>query len=256
MPTKRQGKLLNFIIKEYVKTAKPVGSVLVAKKANFDLSPASLRSEMYELEQAGYLSQLHTSGGRVPTDKAYRYFVDNLILNNEFEPVSDEKKKIKTAINSTEDPRRLNKNIARILSDLSDNVVITKIFDPAFSRKSGAGDPDFYKIGLASLVEFPEFREMERIFEMTNLFDRFESMFSRIEKYFFSQFEDEFNILIGNENPLDHIRNETMILAKYSLPDGLRGSLTMIGPTRMNYERNIGLVKYAAGELNKAARQI
>lgn len=246
MITSRQKELLDFIIKEYVKAAKPIGSALVARKGSFELSSASLRSEMYELEKAGYLDHFHTSGGRVPTDKAYRYFVDNLIENDDFEPVAGERKKIKAAVNSTENPRRLNKNVARVLSDLSDNVVITKILD----------DNDFYKIGLASLVEFPEFREMERIFEVTNLFDRFESIFNRIEKYFFSQLEDEFNVLIGSENSLDYIKNETMILAKYSLPEGLRGSLTMIGPTRMNYERNISLVKYTAEELNKIARKI
>lgn len=241
MLTSRQENLLNFIIREYVKTAKPVGSLLVAKKGGFKLSPASLRNEMYELERSGYLVQFHTSGGRVPTDKAYRRFVDNLILHDDFEPQSEEKRKIKTAVNSTGDPRILNKNIAKTLSGLSDNVVITKIID----------NPDFYKIGLASLFEFPEFREMNRIFEMTNLFDRFESIFDKIEKSFFGQFEKELQLLIGNENPLDQVRDETMILAKYSLPDGFRGSLTMIGPTRMNYEKNIGLVKYAVSELNK-----
>ncbi|OGN15775.1 MAG: hypothetical protein A3J47_00150 [Candidatus Yanofskybacteria bacterium RIFCSPHIGHO2_02_FULL_43_22] len=246
MITDRQEKLLNFIIKEYVKTAKPVGSALVAKKGDFCLGPASLRSEMCELEQAGYLSHLHTSGGRVPTDKAYRYFVNNLIRHEDFEPAANEKRKIRTVISSAEDPRRLNKNIAQMLSELSDNVVITKIMD----------DPDFYKVGLASLFEFPEFREMNRIFEVTNLFDRFETIFDKIEKHFFSQLEDEFQLFIGNENPLGHIKDETMILAKYSLPDGLRGSLTMIGPTRMNYERNISLVKYTTDELNKLADTI
>ena len=241
MITSRQEKLLNFIVKEYVKTAKPVGSVLVAKKSNFNLGPASLRSEMYELEKAGYLSHLHTSGGRVPTDKAYRHFVDTLIGDNDFEPAPAEKRKINTAVNSTGDPRQLNKSIARVLSHLSDSIVITNILD----------DSDFYKVGLASLVGFPEFKEMERVFEMANLFDRFESIFGRIEKYFFGQLEEEFNVLIGNENPLDYIRNETMILAKYSLPDGLKGSLTMIGPTRMDYEKNIGLIKYAVSKLNK-----
>ncbi len=246
MITDRQENLLNFIIKEYVKTAKPVGSALVAKRGDFDLGPASLRSEMCELEQAGYLSQLHTSGGRVPTDKAYRRFVNNLIQSNDFEPATEEKRKIKTAINSTENPHRLNKSIAQVLSGLSDNIVITKIL----------GGSDFYKVGLASLVEFPEFREMERIFEMANLFDKFESIFGRMEKYFFGQLEEEFNVLIGSENPLDHIKNETMILAKYSLPDGLRGSLTMIGPTRMNYERNISLIRYTVDEINKLVNTI
>ena len=246
MLTDRQEKLLNFIIKEFVKTAKPVGSVLISRKGNFGLSPASLRGEMYELERTGYLNQLHTSGGRVPTDKAYRYFVNNLIQGDDLEPATEEKRKIRTAVNSTEDPRRLNRNIAQVLSDLSDNVVITNILD----------DSDFYKVGLASLFEFPEFREINRVFEMTNLFDRFETVFAKIERHFFRQFDEEFQLLIGNENPLVHIRDETMILAKYSLPDGLRGSLTMIGPTRMNYEKNISLVKYTTDELNKLAKII
>lgn len=246
MLTPRQEQILNFIIKEYVQTAKPVGSVLIAKRSEFELSPATLRNEMNELEQAGYLSQLHTSGGRVPTDMAYRYFVNNLIQSENFEPAAEEKRKIRTAISSTEDPRRLNKNVAQALSELSDNVVITKILN----------ESDFYKVGLASLFEFPEFREMNRVFEVANLFDRFEAIFSKMEKHLFDQFDDEFQLFIGNENPLDHIRDETMILAKYSLPDGLRGSLTMIGPTRMNYERNISLVKYTADELNKLAKSI
>jgi len=244
MITDRQEKLLNFIIKEYVKTAKPVGSALVAKKGDFDLGPASLRSEMCELEQAGYLSHLHTSGGRVPTDKAYRYFVNNLIQNDNFEPATEEKRKIRTAINSTEDPRLLNKSIAQVLSDLSDSIVITKI----------SNAPDFYKVGLSSLFEFPEFKEMERIFEVTNIFDRFESIFDKIEEHFFGQLNDEFQLLIGGENPLRNIRDETMILAKYDLPEGLMGSLTMIGPMRMDYGKNISLVKYTTEQLNQIVR--
>ena len=240
--TNRQEQLLDFIIKEYVKTAKPVGSALVAEKAKFDLSPATLRSEMFELEKTGYLEQLHTSGGRVPTDKAYRYFVNKIMDGKEEpEPASDEKKQIKQAINSTDDPHELNKSIARILSHLSDNIVITKILD----------DSDFFKIGLSSLFESPEFREMDKVFEVADLFDRFDSLFDRIESHFFGQLGEEFNIFIGNENPFDQIQDETMILAKYHLPDDLMGSLTMIGPKRMDYERNIALIKYVTEELNK-----
>ena len=213
---------------------------MVAKNAGFELSPATIRNEMLELESMGYLDQLHTSGGRVPTDKAYRQFVDKLMAKEELEPLSEEKKKIKSVLNSTEDPRELNKDIARTLSDLCGAIVITKIFDEA----------DMYKIGLSSLFEFPEFREINREFEIANLFDRFESVFDKIERQFFSQLDNEFKIYIGDENPLENI-HETMIMAKYYLPEDLRGSLTMIGPMRMDYQKNISLVKYAADELNK-----
>ncbi len=241
MISKRQEKLLDFMVREYVRTAKPIGSALIADKSHLHLSSATIRNEMFDLEQAGYLSQFHTSGGRVPTDKAYRYFVDKLVRGEELDPAVSEKNKIKSVIDSSDNPQELNKNVARVLSNLSDNIVITKVLD----------DSDFYKVGLAGLFEFPEFKEMHRVFEVANLFDRFESVFNKIEEHFFGRLEDEFEILIGDENPLDYIRGETMILAKYSLPDGLRGSLTMIGPTRMNYEKNISLIKYLTQELNK-----
>jgi heat-inducible transcriptional repressor len=262
--TERQEKILNYLVEKYIRTAVPVSSDLLEKSCRFDVSAPTIRNDLQELAKKRYIIQLHTSGGRVPTDKAYRYFVNELIDDDDFEPAAEEKRKIRTTINSTEDPRRLNKSIAQVLSDLSDSIVITNILDDYVDpAKAGSlSATDFYKIGLASLVEFPEFRDMERILEMTNLFDRFESMFGRIENivknraFDDSRTEDEFNVLIGEENLLDHIKNETMILVKYSLPDGLRGSLTMIGPTRMDYERNIGLVRYTAEMLNKTARNV
>ncbi len=246
MLSQRQEKLLNIIIDNYIKTAEPVSSKALVKSGPFSLSSATLRSEMNSLENMGYLAQLHTSGGRIPTDKAYRYFVDNL-LDEESEPTEAEKRKIKSTINNAAgDIAWLNRNIARLLSDLSENVVITNVSD----------SPDFYKIGLASLFEFPEFREIEKMFEMANLFDRFDSIFSKIERYFFSQFDDDFNIFIGEENPLNYVRSETMIMSKYKLSNRQTGTLTLIGPTRMNYRKNIGLVKYTTEKLNQAVRQI
>src|SRR3989344_5971870 len=147
VPVGRQVKLLDFIIREHVKTAKPVGSALVAKKAGFKLSSATLRNEMGELERVGYLAQLHTSGGRVPTDKAYRYYVNSLLetkknLNLE----TGYKNKIKDALSETPpDSREINKVVARILSNLSENLVITGI----------SQDQDFFKKGLVSLFENP-----------------------------------------------------------------------------------------------------
>ena len=239
---------MNFIIKKYVKPAKPVGSALVAKRGGFELSPASLRSEMYELEKAGYLSHLHTSGGRVPTDKAYRYFVNNL-LENDSEPTINEKRKIKTAINSSSDPYRLNQGIARILSELSDNLIITKVLD----------DDNFYKVGLASLFEMPEFREFDRVFRLASFFDEFDRIFEKVERDFFGDFEDEklsgFNVFIGRENSLPGIRDETIMTVRYDLPEGLEGLLTLVGPTRMDYGKNISLIKYTTEQLNQIARQ-
>src|SRR5260370_1000933 len=79
--SKRQSTLLDFIVREYVQTATPIPSALVTKKSKLKVSPATIRNEMNSLEEQGFLEQRHTSGGRVPTDKAYRYYVNQLLSN-------------------------------------------------------------------------------------------------------------------------------------------------------------------------------
>lgn len=240
----RQSKLLGFIVKEYIKTACPIGSAFVSKKPYFKLSSATIRGEMNELETKGYLMQLHTSGGRIPTDKAYRFYVDNLISLENLVPNEREQKLIKTAINKVNNPQILNKTIANVLSDLSENLVITNITEST----------DFYKTGLSSLFEMPEFREFDKAFRLTSFFDEFDSLFNRLVHDFFDEeFDQNLQMFIGHENPVKNVRDGTVILAKYSLPQNYTGSLTLIGPTRMNYKKNIGLVRYTVNELNKVA---
>ena len=74
----RKATILEAVVAEHIDTAQPVGSSSVAHSADVDVSPATVRSEMVALEREGYLAQPHTSAGRVPTDKGYRYFVDHL----------------------------------------------------------------------------------------------------------------------------------------------------------------------------------
>ena len=79
MLTKRQQKILNAVIKEYVETGEPVSSQLLEKKHDFGIGSAMIRIEMQKLTDKGYLLQPHTSAGRMPTDKSYRFLVDNLL---------------------------------------------------------------------------------------------------------------------------------------------------------------------------------
>src|SRR3989344_2144742 len=144
MVSQRQEVLLASIIENFIKTAEPVSSKLLEKSGFFDLSSATIRAEMNELEGLGYLAHLHTSGGRVPTDNAYRFFVDNM----ESKKLKAKSKKwgeeIKNAIwEAGEDPREINRVIAQTLSELSENLVITGIIE----------EDDFFKIGLSNLFE-------------------------------------------------------------------------------------------------------
>lgn len=251
MLTNRQEKLLNIIIDNYIKTAEPVSSKALVKSRFFDLSSATLRNEMHGLEEGGYLMQLHTSGGRVPTDRAYRFYVDNLIGLDDFNIHSKWQKKIDTALAGVGDsPRDINKTVAQLLSGLSENIVIAGI----------AEEDDFYKIGLAGLFELPEFREINKVFRLTSFFDEFDRMFDQIEKEFFGDFgindTQDINVFIGRENRHPSIKDETVMTARYNLPNDLVGSLALIGPTRMDYRKNIGLVRYATEKLSKLVRNI
>ena len=74
--TDRQEEILNALIREYISGAEPISSKLLKEKANLDVSPATIRNDFQELTEAGYIAQPHTSAGRIPTEKAYKYFVD------------------------------------------------------------------------------------------------------------------------------------------------------------------------------------
>ena len=253
MLSERLENLLGAVIERYVASAEPVSSKLLEKRGWFGLKSASIRNALGELEEGGYLTHPYTSGGRVPTDLGYRYYVDNLLDINRQAPVTPRKLKIQQVIRqSGNDPWLLNHNVAQLLSTLTGNLVITAINE----------EDDFFKVGLSSLFEQLEFRNRQlavnRMFRLTSFFDEFNQMFGQLEQAFFGGGVDqaEIQIAIGEENPVKDIKEETVMFAKYDLPDGYTGSLTLVGPTRMNYAENIGLIRYTADELNKTAKRI
>lgn len=246
MITQRQEKLISKIIDEYIKKAEPISSKALVKSGPFSLSSATLRYEMNALEKAGYLTHLHTSSGRVPTSKAYRLYVDNLMADPAIYVPETTKKKIHRAIaDAGNDPQELNRVVANIVSVLSDNIVVTNIKDSDY----------FYKTGLSSLFEMPEFREFERVFNVANMFDHFERMFDQIESEFFGINKNDITVLIGNESSIKNMKEEAVILVRYPLPNRKVGSMTIIGPMRMDYEKNIGLAKCIIHELTNKSKK-
>lgn len=245
MISQRQEKLLNILIGQYIKNPEPVSSKALVKSGPFSLSSATLRYEMSALEKAGYLTHLHTSSGRVPTTKAYRMYVDNLMDSPGIYVPEATKKKIHKAITEAgSDPEELNRVVANIVAVLSDSIVVTNIKDSDY----------FYKTGFSSLFEFPEFREFNRVFNVANVFDHFERFFDQIENEFLGINKDGISVFIGDENPIKNIKEEAVILVRYPLPDRKTGSMTIIGPVRMNYEKNIGLAQCVAEELKNKSR--
>lgn len=112
----RKNKVLQAIIEDYVATAEPVGSRTIARKYHLGVSPATIRNEMSDLEELGYLEQPHTSAGRVPSDRGYRYYVDCLMENRETEPTEEEFIR-RTFERKAREVDTLVRETARLLSD-------------------------------------------------------------------------------------------------------------------------------------------
>lgn len=108
----RKKRILQAIVEEYVNTAEPVSSNALTKNHGLDFSSATIRNDMAELEKAGYLDKTHTSSGRIPSEKGYRYYVDELLNENdisreEIKYISD---KLETKVNEIEDLTKITAN--------------------------------------------------------------------------------------------------------------------------------------------------
>ena len=119
----RKAAILRAIVAEYIDTAQPVGSGHLARSGGVDVSPATIRNEMAALEREGYLAQPHTSAGRVPTEKGYRFFVDSLEAPGPLEPSQRQQVKQFFARAHGEIEHVLNET-SRLLSDLTDHTAV------------------------------------------------------------------------------------------------------------------------------------
>lgn len=244
--TDRQKQILGELIKEYVKSAEPVSSSFLMSKCSrlpdgqgFKCSPATIRSEMFDLEKKGYLAQPHTSAGRIPTDKAYRFFVDYLLKEKEVAlPEKDRKAIDRTIASNPDDPHALSSGLAKTVANLTDDFVVSGILDTG----------EFFRVGFSNIFELPEFHGADDIFGFGSIFDEFENYF---ESIFNKLKKDELLVSIGRENPGEDINNEAVIIARYPLPSGYEGVSAVIGPMRMAYERNMALLKYVNKKMNE-----
>jgi heat-inducible transcriptional repressor len=226
MLSERQKQILNIVIREYVKTAEPVGS----EGRNFKklkVSPATVRNEMKELEEGGYLSQPHTSAGRIPTEKGYGFFIENLIGTHE---VGAEERKVLT-VEPEGDFEDTLKQKAKILAQLTDEAVIL-----SFSRDS------LFYTGLTNLFRKPEFEERGLLISFSEILDTLDEGVQKI----FREDLKTIKILFGEKNPFD--KNCSIVVGGYSAKNK-KGILGILGTLRMDYEKDLSLLKYVLDNL-------
>jgi len=226
----RQEKILSAVIEEYTKTAIPVGSQILASKYNFKVSTATLRNDMMALEKEGFLHQPHISAGRIPTDKGYRYFVEEVMKDKELSKEEQQKMQrefLKLKAQNT----RLTKTTAKLLSHLSGNFAISGLID----------HDEFADFGMRELMDQPEFKELDEMCRLVEVLDYMDEKFDRLVK---NIKDNETRIFIGKENPIEGIANCSMMVSPYRLKSGEKGILALVGPKRMKYAKNKSMMEY------------
>ena len=226
--TTRQKDILETIVEQYIKTAEPVPSGELERKGDFGIRPAMLRIEMEKLEKAGYLSQPFISAGRIPTDKAYRLFVNNLLIRKE-QRIGHKRstEKIKQFTGAKEDRPKAAQELTRIISELTSSLVLSYLPEENL----------FFKEGWSQIIREPEF-------ENSHVFESFVRMIDSWEKDIIPEmdFSGEIKIFIGKENPSQKSQDFSAIAGNLLLPDKEKGVMAIFGPKRMEYDRNIDII--------------
>jgi heat-inducible transcriptional repressor len=333
MLSDRQKIVLKLIVEEFVKTAEPVGSRTLSKQLDF--SPATLRNEMADLEEYGYLEKTHSSSGRVPSELGYHYYVEELLkdeddfdldltliddlfsnedlardeaikqamnllsqLTNyttialgpnarnsrvkkiELVPIYDqacvllvitnlghvESKQITLPKNtSTEELTRIIEIFNEILYDvpigqvsekihyeinhkhikdlLAYNQKIIEAFLDAFTRFTQS---KYYLSGQSNMLYQPEFSDVERVRELMNFFEK-----NDILKLIEHSDQKGLTVRIGRENQVTAMNNCSVVMVPYEVREGEKGTIAVVGPTRMEYQKVIPLLKYLAAHMSK-----
>jgi len=227
MLSQRQEQILNLLIQEYIDSAEPVSSRCLEKKDRFGICPATIRIEMQRLTSGGYLCQPHTSAGRVPTDKGYRFFVDQLSDEDNApgraEGFSDIWQELEKEMDdSFRFARTLTKKISQETSNLA-----TAYFPE---------DEIAVKEGWSEIFKDPEFDDAAYIERFAKTVDGLEE---KLEEFDDSK---EMEVFIGRENSMPEAKDFSLIVSKLSLPGEKQGFMAILGPKRMAYDKNINLI--------------
>ncbi len=226
----RQRQVLSAIVELYTKTATPVGSQALLEHFQFPVSSATLRNDMVELETEGYLYQPHTSAGRIPTDMGYRFYVEEMMGDEDLSR-EDQRRLQKELLIMKAKQARTGRSTARLLSALSGNLAFSGLIDKE----------EFYDFGMKELMEKPEFQEID---ELCRLVETLDSLDEKLDGIMLKLRDGETHIFIGDENPIKEISNCSMVVAPYKDKDGEQGVLAIIGPKRMDYAKNKSLIEY------------
>lgn len=238
--SERQKQLLKAIIELYVKTGEPIASDNIEKNYTLGVSPATIRNEMVRLTEMGFLKQPHVSAGRTPTAMGFRVYISELMKEKEV-PVVDEV----TIRQQVMDSRaHFNKML--------------QIATKALARKCGTlalavnGDEVYYT-GAASILDLPEFFDIDVTRFVLSLFDEY-SVLERIINL--AQGTEPLHVIFGEETEYEFLQPTSFAFLNFKNDHGDAGIIGIIGPNRLNFPLVIPYLRYIGGVLNEAGRSI
>lgn len=231
--TDRQARILAAIIEQYAEVAVPVGSVTLAKL--FNVSSATIRAEMAKLEELGYITQPHTSAGRIPTDKGYRFYVNSLVgAQDESQPLDRSARAIEARVSDhVGHADRAIRSAVDSLVELTHNLGLATIGD------------QLYMNGIGNLFAQPEFFGGSHAQQVARLIDNLEPWLREAAP------NEPINVFIGTENPIGRNSGASLIISRFRSPYSDNSYIGVLGPTRQDYGKVMRLVRHAGAMLEE-----
>ena len=232
--TERQQLLFKILVEDYIKTAIPVSSQNILQSCALNISSATIRNDLKNLEDLGLIRQPHTSAGRIPTEDGYRHYIHtHLHIEGLALPVR-EKNSLKNENNEQ--------------SDGDIKLVIKKASSLIGQLVFATFDTDYtYYTGLSYLFNQPEFKEYNLVYQVSQVIDHFDDvLYETIRNH---STKEEVGIFIGSENPFS--KECSALITPYHLNQESTLYLGILGPMRMDYAKNISVLHYLKDSLTK-----
>lgn len=219
----RKEQLFRAIVRQHIALGEPIGSKYLLEKSHLDCSPATVRNDMADLEQEGYLTHPHTSAGRVPTEKGWKWFLERFLEEQDVPKKAQEA--LQKASDGATDRQQAIKHIAKTLAEASKQTAIVSF-----------GPDDTFYTGLFNLFSQPEFQEHDMVQHISNIVDHLDSVVAKLYK----RASQDVEVLVGSDNPVD----ERCSVVVTRVDDDV---IALLGPMRMDYDRVLPLLRYTRG---------
>ena len=238
--TARQIQILKSLIDEYIETAEPVGSEALDKKYNLGISPATIRNEMVVLTKFGFLKQPHTSSGRVPTPKAMKLYIDQLMVEKQMS-LAEEVKAKEEVLDAKGNIDKLMDEATHTLADYTKSLAVAAVDD--YDK--------VWHAGYSNIFTNPEFADLgicESLFSMIDEADMLNELFFKLGNP-----ASAMDVLFGEELGWANLRPIGIVTTHFDVY-GKRGALGVIGPVRLSYPRIVPVLRYFGNLISDVAR--